>query len=77
MLKGETMLSGAQPRPCDICESTKLNLDVMRTYAYYVGTACGECGIPYSRETGYFKTREEAQAALSRIKRGNLEDARR
>jgi hypothetical protein len=37
----------------------QLNLKVLRSKAgYYVGTWC-ECG-PVSRETGYYKTMEEA-----------------
>ncbi len=30
---------------------------------YYIGTFCPNCG-PYSRESGYYPTREAAQEAL-------------
>ena len=41
-----------------------LPLKVLSTPAgYYVGTFCGHCG-PYSRESGYYRKVEEAQAAL-------------
>jgi len=32
-------------------------------YAYYIGFFCDYCG-PYSRESGYYNTREEAEKAL-------------
>ena len=38
---------------------------VLRTCAWYIGTACS-CG-PYSRESLYMKTEEEARAALEAI----------
>jgi len=31
---------------------------------YYVGFWCGACG-PYSRESGYYRSYEEAEKALS------------
>ena len=37
----------------------------MFTCGYYIGTSCN-CG-PYSRESEYFKTRAEAQAALDSL----------
>lgn len=37
-------------------------LDVYLSGGYYIGTFCG-CG-PYSRESGYYRTRELAQADL-------------
>ncbi len=58
---GETLASGA-PAMCDICDSVP-TLDVYQSAAgHYVGTYC-ECG-PYSRESGYYPSREEAQKAL-------------
>ena len=60
MLTGETILSGAEST-CPDC-GVKLVLKVLHTCAYYIGTECN-CG-PYSRESDYYKTREEAQADL-------------
>lgn len=61
VLKGETLATGASPR-CPDCGVT-VNLKVCRSAAgYYVGTWC-DCG-PYSRESGYYRTFEDARAAL-------------
>lgn len=38
---------------------------------YYLGYFCGHCG-PYSRETGYFKTRSEAETQLKIAKQGGI-----
>lgn len=64
MLDGETIKSGAA-KVCDECHVDVLTrLGVLRSGAgYYVGTTC-ECG-PYSRESGYYGTRAQAEAALS------------
>ncbi len=60
-LPGETIGTGAPPR-CDDCGKMP-KIDVyMSAAGYYVGTQC-DCG-PYSRESGYYKTREMARAAL-------------
>ena len=62
MLPGETILSGAACT-CSDCK-VRLVLQVCRSAAgYYLGTYC-DCG-PYSRESEYFDTREEAEAALT------------
>ncbi len=61
MIAGETIATGA----ADTCEDcgVKPELQVCHSMAgYYVGTYC-DCG-PYSRESDYYKTREQAQAAL-------------
>ena len=63
MMLGETILSGAS-NICSECGVTP-KLEVLKTCAYYVGTHCN-CG-PYSRETDYFQTKEEAEAALAAI----------
>lgn len=70
MLPGETILSGAPVLP-GVSE-----FQVLRSNAgWYVGTMCEEG--PYSRESGYFKTREEAQSALDVYKKtGMLPNAR-
>jgi len=61
MLPGETILSGA-PDVCNDCNA-KLNMEVLRSPAgYYIGSMC-RCG-PYSRETGYFKNKKQAEDAL-------------
>ena len=61
MLPGETIASGAPPR-CEEC-GTMPKLDVYLSGAgFYIGTYC-QCG-PYTRESGYYRTRELAQAAF-------------
>lgn len=58
MLPGETLLSGADSQ-CPECKRFP-KLEVCNSFAgYYVGSWC-DCG-PYSRESEYFKTEEEAQ----------------
>ena len=42
----------------------ELKLQILRTSAFYIGFCCPMCG-PYSRESGYYKTKQEAEAALS------------
>jgi len=60
-LPGETISDGAAPR-CDECGRMP-KLDVYLSGAgHYIGTYCS-CG-PYSRESGYYRTRELAQADL-------------
>jgi hypothetical protein len=62
MLKGETILSGAS-QYCPDCGKL-LVFQVLKSNAgYYIATECS-CG-PYSRESGYYKTREAAQEALN------------
>lgn len=61
MMNGETLSSGAS-LTCLDC-GVELKLQVCKSAAgYYVGTMCS-CG-PYSRESGYFWTREECEEAL-------------
>jgi hypothetical protein len=61
MLPGETILSGASPQCC----GEVLEFEVLHSFAgYYIGTSCPYCG-PYSRETEYFETFEEASKALA------------
>jgi len=44
---------------------TALDIQVLCSAAgYYIGFFCPECG-PYSRESGYFRSREEADSALN------------
>jgi hypothetical protein len=58
---GETLASGASST-CEDCGSVP-ELGVYRSAAgHYVGTYC-DCG-PYSRESGYYPSREDAQKAL-------------
>ena len=41
------------------------DIQVLRSPAgYYIGFLCPRCG-PYSRESGYFRSRKEAETALS------------
>lgn len=60
-LRGETLATGA-PATCDDC-GVEVALAVHQSAAgYYVGTWCN-CG-PYSRESSYYATRDEAERAL-------------
>ena len=50
---------------CHEC-GTELNIGVQKSAAgYYVGFFCPECG-PYSRESSYYRSHEEAEKALSK-----------
>lgn len=61
MIEGETLFSGG-PTTCPDC-SVMPELKVHRSNAgFYIGTWCN-CG-PYSRESGYYDTRDEAEDAL-------------
>lgn len=60
-LPGETIATGANPT-CGDCRVTP-ELEILRSGAgLYIGTRC-HCG-PYSRESGYYATHEEALVAL-------------
>lgn len=74
-MPGETIASGA-PATCPECGVTP-DMKVYLTCGYYVGTWC-DCG-PYSRESGYYRTEEEAEAALrtGEFGRGGTWDAPR
>jgi len=67
VLPKETIARGADAT-CSDCGVTP-TLGVYSSQAgFYIGTYC-DCG-PYSRESGYYKTQEEAEAAL---KKGDFE----
>ena len=72
VLQGETVYRGA-PEKCEDC-GTELELQILITSGYYVGTQC-LCG-PYSRETEYYETREEAEQVLNGIALGERENLR-
>jgi len=60
-MAGETITLGADPT-CGNC-GEPLDFRVMQTGAgYYVGTIC--CQGPYSRETRYFASKDEAVLCL-------------
>ncbi len=69
MIPGDTIASGrpnvcSGDRPYWVHEPYPLTNQVLSTPAgYYVGTLCQYCG-PYSRESGYYRSRDEAQQAL-------------
>jgi hypothetical protein len=43
----------------------ELTIDVQKSGAgYYIGFFCNSCG-PYSRESGYYRSYEEAEKALN------------
>ena len=63
MLPGECAGDGVETLTCTDCH-TEMKLDVhMSGAGYYLGFFCERCG-PWSRESGYFKTRKAAQKAL-------------
>lgn len=69
MIPGETIASGANPT-CGDCKFTP-KLQVYSSpggAGFYLGTYC-LCG-PYSRESEYFKTREDAELALEQWRNG-------
>lgn len=48
---------------CEDCKSD-MPLQVLRSNAgYYIGYSCKNCG-PYSRESGYYRNREDAEKDL-------------
>jgi len=61
MFQGETIATGAL-KTCEECKVTPKNQVLQSAAGYYIGTWC-DCG-PYSRESGYYKSREDAQKAL-------------
>jgi hypothetical protein len=61
-LPGECV--NAEETKCYEC-GTSLFIEVCQSAAgYYVGFMCYECEEPYSRESGYYNTKAEAQEAL-------------
>ncbi len=61
MLPGETIRSGAS----NMCCGKVLEFTVLRSNAgYYIGTQCDQCG-PYSRESHYYRSEEEARQAVA------------
>jgi len=69
MLPGETIASGASPT-CPEC-GVSVRMGIYHSPAgYYIGTYCN-CG-PYSRETGYYPTREKAQEVFDNLQPKDL-----
>jgi hypothetical protein len=65
---GQRYPESLEEMKCPDCENP-LPLGVQRSAAgYFVGRFCPECG-PYSRESGYFKSSEEAQEELNMMKK--------
>jgi hypothetical protein len=50
------------PEKCEECSKPLIPEVLMSAAGYYIGTKC-DCG-PYSKESTYFKTREEAEKIL-------------
>lgn len=61
MIPGETIASGAAST-CPDCDTPLVNQVLHSGGGYYIGTHC--CCGPYSRESGYYRTFDEAAAAL-------------
>jgi hypothetical protein len=63
MIPGEIV--GDTKTVCMTCK-TNLEIGIYRSAAgYYIGFLCPLCG-PYSRESGYYQTEDEADEALNR-----------
>ena len=63
-LPGETVYDGA-PLVCPDCHEEIPGPQVMSSPAgYYIGYGGCYCGPAYSRESGYFKTHDEASRIL-------------
>lgn len=63
-LPGETIHNGA-PLVCPDCQIRVPGPHVMHSPAgYYIGYGGCNCGPAYSRESGYFRSREVAEAIL-------------
>ena len=61
VIAGETV-GGSPSTTCDC--GTEMPLAVQQSGAgYYLGYFCPKCG-PYSRESGYYRTREEAESNM-------------
>lgn len=72
MIPGE--ITGMQPSTTCTCGNV-LKLEVLRSAAgYYLGYFCGGCG-PYSRESGYYGTRKEAETDLDIVLKGEFNPA--
>ena len=61
MLPGETIHSGAS-NTCGECGKLYVEKVLQSAAGYFIGTSC--CFGVYSRESHYYKSREEAQKAL-------------
>jgi len=62
MLPGETVSTGAKLERCEDC-GERPKLQVCHSQAgYYIGYKCS-CS-PFSRESGYYKKREDAEKEL-------------
>ena len=68
-LPGETVGYRPEGIECSDC-GQRMFLEVLLSAAgHYIGYFCDSCG-PYSRETGYYFNRADAQDDLDRIKQG-------
>ena len=69
MFPGETIMSGANKGQFNKFGVSELK--VMKSAAgFYLGTTKDVEEFPYSRETGYFPTQEEAEKAFKSWKEG-------
>lgn len=66
-------LTGIKDNVIKCCDcNSDLPLRVLCSAAgHYIGRWCPQCG-PYTRETGYYKSNEEAQKALDTMSMGNM-----
>lgn len=62
MLPGETLKSGASAT-CEDCVVTVYPCVMQSQAGYFIGTKCN-CGPCYTRESGYYATREDATEAF-------------
>ena len=66
VMTGETVasiLGGTPPNTYKCFCGSDMALSVHKTCAFYIGYVCDKCG-PFSRESGYYKAKEEADDAL-------------
>lgn len=61
MLPGETVSTGANITKCEFCNQFPIIGVYQSNAGYYVGYAC--CS-PFSRESTYYRKREDAEKAL-------------
>ena len=55
---GETVIK------CDDCDELMVISPCQSAAGYYIGFWCNSCG-PYSRESGYYSSHQEAEKALT------------
>lgn len=73
MIGQETIGAGAS-HVCPTCKKAMMDEVCQSAAGFYIGTMCN-CG-PYSRESDYYRSKEDAQAALEAGDYGRTHDFR-